>query len=288
MQDYFLYYHQILFFFLIGALGAIFGSFAGAIIYRAPLGISIIWPRSSCNNCEKQLKFYHLIPIISWLLLKGKCEFCKKYIGTRELVIELIFMLLSIAIVFKYGLSFVALEKFIFCFFLICIAYIDLDYFFIPIWLISLFSVFGLFIVSYYFFNPQDWIALNSSWYFLPTILQNKNFCIIDHLIASFLGAVFFSLINIFFTYLLRKTKRLNNDQWAMGWGDPWLLAILGLFLGSKALLLTIFIASFLGSLCGIVQKLYPKNHGLGQDIASNALPYGPFLAVAAIFIYLV
>lgn len=282
-----LFSNELTIFFII-LLGAIFGSFAAAIIHRAPLGISIIWPRSKCNNCNQILKPRHLIPIISWLLLKGKCSFCKKYIGSRELFIEFLFIILSIAIFLKYHISFIALEKFIFCFLLICIAYIDLDYFFIPTWLITIFSFFALFILFYYFYNPQEWIPLNSNCYFLPTILQNKNFCIIDHLMASIFGGGFFSIINITFTYLLRKTGRLTKQQWAMGWGDPWLIAILGLFLGAKALFLTIFIASFLGSLCGIIQKLYPKNYKLGEDIATNALPYGPFLAVAAIFVYLV
>lgn len=271
----------------IAAFGAMLGSFAAVIIYRSPLGISIIWPRSFCAFCENKLKPWHNIPIISWMALGGKCSFCKSHIGLRTIFIEILFSLLAIVIINKYGINLVSIDKFIFCFLLICIAYIDMDYFFIPVFLLVLLTFFGFCSLIFYHFYPHYWHNLAANWQFLPDILQNKNFCIIDHILAAFLGGAFFSLLNILATILLRKTGRLSSKQWAMGWGDPWLVFALGLFLGIKALVLVIFLGSFLGSFIGILQKFFGKKIELDEDIAINSLPYGPFLAIAAIFIYL-
>ena len=102
---------QIVYYVFVGLLGACFGSFAGVIISRWPQGLSIITPRSFCHSCKKPLKPWHNLPILSWIVLRGKCAFCAHPYGMRNLVLEILFGLAFIAIYAKYGVSFIALEK---------------------------------------------------------------------------------------------------------------------------------------------------------------------------------
>lgn len=283
------HYYYIAYFFMF-CLGACFGSFASVLIYRLPLEISFIKPRSFCAVCQKNIPFYHNIPIFSWLYLRGKCAFCNSKIGLRTFFIENLFALLLATLFLKYGLSFELVEKFIFCFLLICILYIDMDFLFIPISLLLSLTVLGIVSATYYHINPSHH-SLGLS--VLNLSLFNNYFThsisLLDKVIAAFLAAGFFSLLNLLATFLLRKTLRLTKDQWAMGWGDPWLIFALGLFLGTKLIIATIFLASFLGSIVGIAYKLFGAKFNSNQEFAAkDSIPYGPFLAFAAMFFYLV
>jgi leader peptidase (prepilin peptidase)/N-methyltransferase len=112
--------------------GTVIGSFLNVVIYRIPLGESIAFPSSHCQNCKTPLKWYHNIPIISWIVLGGKCSFCKEPISKQYPMIELISGLLSVVLFFKLGL--VWYLPFVFASFLalLALSMIDFKYFAVP------------------------------------------------------------------------------------------------------------------------------------------------------------
>src|SRR6185437_13840120 len=128
------------------------------------------------------------------------------------------------------------------------------------------------------FYSPMEPVALLK----IMVIGAKKTFSLGDRLWGALIGGLFLSFINILATLIFRRTGRIENNQWAMGWGDPLLLMAVGLFAGLSHLVLVIFVASFLGSIVGIVHKLTAPMRA-PEDVAAGALPYGPFLAIAAI-----
>jgi leader peptidase (prepilin peptidase) / N-methyltransferase len=90
---------------LIGVLGLAIGSFLNVLVYRVPREESVLWPNSHCPNCETPLKAWHNIPLVSWLLLRGKCAFCREPIGARYPLVEAGTAALFVALVLRFGLS---------------------------------------------------------------------------------------------------------------------------------------------------------------------------------------
>jgi len=90
--------------FLIFLFGAVIGSFLNVVIYRIPKGESIVFPASKCQSCQTPLKWWHNIPVFSWLLLKGKCYFCQEKISLQYPVVELLTGVLFLLLYFKLGL----------------------------------------------------------------------------------------------------------------------------------------------------------------------------------------
>ncbi len=281
--------HQAIVFIFLGILGACFGSFAALIISRWPRGISIVRPRSFCTSCNQRLKIWHNVPIISWLFLRGRCAYCRTSYGFRSLLIEAICALSLMAIYAKFGLSYMLFEKFIFVFILLCLAYIDLDTFCLPHSFLFAFLFLGALSSLIYYFLPHYWQPHQGFSALSILILPHSAiFSLSDRLAGLLMGLVSFSLINIVATTILRKSKRLNAEQWAMGWGDPILLSGIGLFVGLSHLLLVIFLASAVGSIVGIIHKFRMAPESLNDnDVATGAIPYGPFLALASIYVYL-
>lgn len=272
---------------VVALLGASFGSFAGVIITRWRAGISIV-PPSFCVACKKNIKPWHNLPVLSWLWLGGKCAYCKSPFGLRLLILEILLTLCALAIYARVGFGFSFIDKFGFAFLLICIAYIDLDTFYLPLGLLLALLLWGiLFSVIYYlkpvyFYPSMEPIDLLK----IMVLEAKKTFSLDDRLLGALIGGLFLSLINILATLIFRRTGRIKNNQWAMGWGDPLLLMAIGLFVGLSHLVLVIFVASFLGSIVGIVHKLSAPMRA-PEEVAAGALPYGPFLAIAAIYSYL-
>lgn len=269
-------------------IGACFGSFAGVVISRWPQGISVILPRSFCHACKNKLQLWHNVPVISWIVLRGRCAFCGVKYGVRFFVLEILFSLAFLALYTEYGVSFLALEKLLFFFILVCIAYIDIDTFYIPNnLLVALFTVAVIF--STLFFIVPDWWQPPQKARMFEMLIFNgpKHFSLIDRIGGGVMGISVFSIINYLATLILRRKKRLLEHQWAMGWGDPLLLGSIGLFVGLSHLLLVIFLASALGSVIGVMQKIRQAQSIEDSEIAQGAIPFGPFLAIAGIYVYL-
>jgi leader peptidase (prepilin peptidase)/N-methyltransferase len=262
--------------------GAALGSFAAVIIYRWPRDISFVCPRSFCPACKKKIKIWHNIPILSWLLLKNRCGFCGVSIGLRALIIEIIMMLACVAIYEQYGLSFAAIDRLIFVFFLLCLAYIDLDTYSLPLSLLVAFLVWAIITTIIYYFYPELYINYNTKYaiYKFSSLIYNR-------ISGALVALIFFSVLNLIATFILRRTKRLSKEQWAMGWGDPILVMIIALFVGLSHLYMLIFLASAMGAVVGIIGKMTKKTTQQCDNIAPDAVPYGPFLAIAGIYVYL-
>ena len=268
--------------------GACFGSFAGLIIYRLPKGLSIITPRSYCASCQKTLKAWHNIPLLSWLILRGRCGFCKAVIGGRIVLLEAMMAIGFLALYLKFGASFALVDRAAFLFLLICLAYVDIDTFFLPLSLLVSLIVVGLVTILVYYWQPSLFLVptAHKAWFSIMIFNPPWRFSRSDRLDGAVFGLLILLAMNFVATLVLRCSGRLTSCQWAMGFGDAFLLSAIGLFVGASHLLVVLFIASFLGSIVGIASR-FQKKSTVDQEIAEGALPYGPFLAIAAIYIYL-
>jgi len=227
-------------------LGAIVGSFLNVCILRLPKEESIITPGSHCPHCKKPIAFYDNIPLVSYFILRGKCRHCKKKISLQYPIVEGITALSSLLLFIKFGPSLPYLLYFAFVSSLIVITGIDLSHQIIPD-LISL---------------PGIGVGLLGSLLFLPLTFLNSLFGVL-------LGGGSLFLVATLYQWLFKRE--------GMGGGDVKLLAMIGSFLGWKAVILTILLGSLIGSITGIVIILLK-----GKDF-KYAIPFGPFLSLSAV-----
>ena len=228
-------------------IGTIFGSFINVIIYRIPKRLSIIQPRSHCPKCKKIIPFYRNIPIISYLLQKGKCNNCNKSISfiypLTELIIGIIFLIGLHYFQYIESISFILVSSLLYT-----ISIIDYKYYIIPLEL-SFFTLLAL----------------------LPYIILSTNS--LFHIYGLLVGLGYLLFIYII-TWVITKKEPL-------GLGDIQLIALLGLWLGPLKILITIFLSAFIGIFYWIILyfiKGYEKN---------RKLPFGTFLSLSAIIVYL-
>jgi leader peptidase (prepilin peptidase)/N-methyltransferase len=226
--------------------GASVGSFLNVCICRLPRQESVVSPPSHCPLCNTRIKWFDNVPILSYLLLGGKCRSCRAPISARYPLVELLNGLLTLALFAKYGPSLNFLALFLFSSSLVVITFIDLDHQIIPD-VISLPGILIGFVFS--FFLPwHNW--LNS------------------------LGGI---LLGGGSLWLVAAGYHLLTGKEGMGGGDIKLLAMMGGFLGWMSIPFIIFAASLAGSLIGVSMMV-----ARGRD-SKLAIPFGPFLAFGAI-----
>lgn len=226
--------------------GMCIGSFLNVCIYRLPAFKSIISPSSSCPTCGKTIKFYDNIPVLSYLILKGHCRYCKSPISLRYACVEIITGLLALCSFLKYGLSLQALIIFAFISALIVITYIDIDHKIIP-----------------------NQITLPGIPIFLFAALIFPEMHLTDSLLGILSGGGSLFLIAWIYKAITQKA--------GMGGGDIKLLAMIGAMIGWKGVLFTIYAASATGTAVGVLLMLVK-----GKSI-KFAIPFGPFLSIGAI-----
>lgn len=194
-----------------------------------------------------------------------------------------------LALYLKFGLGIAFVERVIFVFFLICLLYIDLDTFSLPLCLLFALLLLGFITSMIYAMRPDSYVAPSQAHFFLEILIFKYDtiFSFRNRLWGVFWGFSVLALLNLFATMCLRKFGRLEKNQWAMGWGDPILAMAIGAFVGGSHIMLVLFLASALGSLLGIANRFFGSNEENLTDIAEGALPYGPFLALAAMYAYL-
>ena len=242
-------------FFFLFIIGAVIGSFLNVCIYRLPKNLDIVSKRSFCPRCKKKIKWFDNIPLISFLILKFKCRFCKKYISTQYFWVELLSALfLGTALSFTANFLDLILLSSIFYIFIV-IFVIDVKYYIIPDSL-----NFSLILIG---------ILKN----FLPATLLNLNQDMFQSLIG---GAAGYLLIWIII-FLYKKIKNVE----AMGLGDAKLLSGLGFIFGLKSIFVILFTASILGLLYSIPKLLK------GKSSLKTAIPFGPFLIIGTVICYL-
>jgi leader peptidase (prepilin peptidase)/N-methyltransferase len=226
--------------------GCILGSFYNVVIHRLPLGQSIVKPASRCPHCENSIAAYDNIPLVSYLVLGGKCRHCSASISFRYPLVEALSGLLALVLFRRYGLHPQLPVEFIFCSLLLIITMIDLDTMEIP----DLLSLPGIALgFAFSFFTPR------LSWS--------------QSLLGIAIGGGIFYLIAVLFSLVRHKE--------GLGGGDIKLLAMIGAFLGWQGVLFTIMVSSVSGIIIAI-----PLMWRSGKGLAS-ALPFGPFLALGAV-----
>ena len=227
-------------------LGAIVGSFLNVCIYRIPSGKSIVFPASHCPACKHPIKFYDNIPIISYIILRGKCRNCDEKISPIYPAIELLTAIMSLLLFRKYGLSLEYLFSFMFVCALIIITFIDLEHQIIP-----------------------DVITLPGIPLFALAAILFMNITLKASLIGILAGGGCL--------YLVALVYQLLTKREGMGGGDIKLLAMLGGFLGWQSLWFIIMASSLIGAVAGISVMI-----SKGRD-SKYAIPFGPFLSIGAV-----
>ncbi|GAB4339996.1 MAG: A24 family peptidase [Desulfobulbaceae bacterium] len=227
-------------------LGAVIGSFLNVVILRLPTeGESIVFPPSRCPVCKAPIRWYDNIPILSFLLLRGRCRACHASISLQYPLVELAMALLSLALYTRWGLSFEFFFYFLFLAGLLAIIFIDIAHQIIPD-RISL---------------PGIVIGFCGSFFNHAVTWQQSGLGIILG------GGVLYAIAEAY--YLLTRRD-------GMGGGDIKLLAMIGAFLGWQSLVFVIFFSSLTGSVVGIVAMVRQGKGG------QTRIPFGPFLAGAA------
>jgi leader peptidase (prepilin peptidase) / N-methyltransferase len=232
--------------FLAIIFGMVVGSFLNVCICRLPKNESIVSPPSHCPVCSYQICWYDNIPLVSYLLLRGKCRGCGAHISFQYPLVELLNGVLTLLLFLRFGPTTAFAALFIFCSALVVITFIDIEHQIIPDE-ISLPGIIVGFVLSF-FIPGHTW--LNS-------------------LLGILLGGG--SLLLVAYSY-----QKLTGKD-GMGGGDIKLLAMMGAFLGWKAVPFIIFASSLAGSLIGISIMLLQKKD------SKLAIPFGPYLAFGAV-----
>ncbi len=231
-------------------LGLCFGSFLNVCIYRLPLDISVVTPRSACPNCKHGIALYDNMPVLSWLILRGRCRYCKAKISLRYLVIELLTGFLFLLCYWYFGFTLSTLKYCAFSFLLLGLIFTDAETKLLPDKLTL--TGLGLGIAFSLLVPVNDLVsqllpgAMN-----LPFSgdISQRLFSLLDSLLGAAVGASF--IYGVGAIYL-----RWRGTE-GMGFGDVKLMAMVGSFLGVKLTVLTIFSASLVGSVFGLSTVLF-------------------------------
>jgi leader peptidase (prepilin peptidase) / N-methyltransferase len=226
--------------------GALVGSFLNVCIYRMPRSESVVSPPSHCPNCSYNIRWYDNIPVFSYLLLRGKCRGCGARISLRYPLVEMLNGLLTLAIFLRFGPTLAFPVLLLFCSALVVITFIDIEHQIIPDE-ISLTGIVVGFACSF-FLSGLGWV---------------------NSLLGILLGGGSLLLVAYAYQWLTGKE--------GMGGGDIKLLAMMGAFLGWKAIAFIIFASSLVGSVVGISLMLIQKKD------SKLAIPFGPYLAFGAL-----
>ncbi len=232
-------------------LGGIWGSFANVCIYRIPINQSIAVKRSYCPSCKGQIRWFDNIPLISFILLGGKCRACKTKISKIYFIVELISVLSFLFIYYFFGLSITSLLLAILSIFFIIIFFIDLKHFIIPNVL-----TFPLMIIG-----------------FIKSFDPNLNTNIFPNYINSLIGGIFGYLIIWSIIYFYKKLKNKEG----MGLGDAKLLAAIGFWFGWMSIPFVIFTSSVV-ALLFVIPSLINKSKKM-----SSQIPFGPYIIIGCI-----
>lgn len=258
MEDNSLYFTAVFF-----VLGAVIGSFLNVVIHRIPRDQSIVRPGSSCPSCGSAIRFYDNIPLVSYIVLRGRCRRCGTHISLRYFLVELISALIFAACFHVFGFSFELPVALVFVMLLIAISFIDLDFMIIP----DIMSLGGLLLgiaLSFFRREPLFLESFVGSFAHVPFLNSSLN-----SLVGVILGG---GLL-----FAIAKSYELLRKKEGMGGGDVKLLGMIGAFCGIKGVVFSLIAGSFIGTAVGIPLMLI-KRQG-----TQYAVPFGPFLSLGAL-----
>jgi len=251
---------------IVGLLGACFGSFINCMAWRITHGESVWKGRSHCATCNHILAPIDLVPVVSWLLLKGRCRYCGQRISPRYMITEIILGVYFISILIVYGVTVEAVALWALGCVLLGLSLVDLETYTIPngfivagiaIWLVT-FAFFGVDPACYRVgrvIRPlvsSDWLAV-----------------FIDGMLGAVVVAGALLLLALLFDKIIKRQS--------LGGGDVKLVFVLGLYLGLSASVLNIIIACVIGIVFAFATQAHRKDN---ED--PKAFPFGPSLALAA------
>ncbi len=228
------------------AIGACLGSFANVVIIRLPAGESVVKPASACRKCKSQIPWYHNIPIISWIVLGGKCYKCKAPFSIRYPAVELVMALFFVWAYLETGLNLTLVERLIFIFGAVTASVIDLDHMILP-----------------------DKLTLSGIVIGLIGAVINPERDVMSAVLGMLVGGG--SLWLVAYLYFVFRNRE------GMGGGDVKLLAWIGAVLGISAIPIVILLSSVFGAMIGLILAMRSKQ-GL-----KHAIPFGPYLVAAAL-----
>ncbi len=227
--------------------GTVVGSFLNVLVYRLPREISVVkTPPSSCPACSTPIRWYDNIPLLSWVVLRGRCRRCQASISIRYPLVELAAGLLAVATVARWGISVIGLEVLIFAWVSLALGLIDLDHQILPNVLTYPSIVVGIFF---------SWLGGYTWW--------------LDAVVGALVGALLPTLVIVIY--------KLWRGIEGMGWGDVKYLGAIGAVVGLRGVVGILVVASIMGALVGL--GLIAVGRGSGK----TALPFGTFLALAVI-----
>ena len=229
-----------------GILGLALGSFLNVVIYRLPKGLSLLGPRSQCPGCHAKIHFYDNIPLISFLLLRGKCRQCGMKISWRYPMVELLTAVLMILMLARFGLQINFIKFGLLTLILIPVTFIDIDEKIIPNWLtftglIGCVTITLIFQIELWRFMLQGMVT----------------------------GGLFMALLMVLGKWLFKKD--------AMGMGDLKLLIMIGAYVGMTGALLSVYIGAMIAFVLIIIQWLSRRIN------LKETIPFGPFIAVGTL-----
>ena len=246
-------------------VGAAVGSFLNVVIARLPAGESIVSPRSRCPRCKRPIPWHENLPVLSWLLLRGRCRGCGAAISPRYLVVELLGAAIAFLAWRRHGLSAEAAAELSFAALLVALAFVDLATWLLP--------------------HALTWPLLGAGLAASALGLSPA-----PSLRSSAIGAAAGFAVFLLVAWVGKALARRE----AMGMGDVWLLSGIGAWLGAAALVPAVLLASLQGSVVGVVLILAgraqpgPAPGAPAGDDADwvpprNSVPFGPFLALGAL-----
>jgi leader peptidase (prepilin peptidase)/N-methyltransferase len=241
--------------FAVFVLGASIGSFLNVVIYRLPAGLSFVYPPSRCPHCLTRLKKRENIPVLGWLRLKGRCGHCKTPISMRYPIIEAATGLLFLIVFWVFGFSIQTVGYWVFLSWLLTLAMIDFDTMTLPNPLTQSGLVMGL--------GFQAIVGVSTAG--------------LTGAIQSVMSGVIGAIVGLWLLDVIAIVASVALGQEAMGAGDSKLMAMMGAWLGWKALLMAGFLACLIGAAIGVGAvslKLLSRR---------QAMPFGPFLALGAV-----
>jgi len=231
-------------------LGLIVGSYLNVVIYRLPRGLSTVLPRSRCPGCGNSIRALDNLPVLSYLLLGGRCRVCQTPISARYPVIEAVTGLLFLVCFLRFGVSFEAPAAALFCSLMLTLAAIDVEHYILPDRITYPGIAAGIAL------QPLlPWARLwEGSW-------------------GALAGGVFGALLGAGLLLAIWATWYLIRHEEGMGLGDVKMLALIGAFLGWKGMLVAFFFAILAGSVVGLALLRW------GSLEMKSKLPFGAFLA---------
>jgi leader peptidase (prepilin peptidase)/N-methyltransferase len=232
---------------LIFILGTLIGSFMNVVIIRIPKEESVVFPASHCITCNAKLKPWHNIPIVSWLMLRGKCSFCGAPISKQYPIIELLSGIIFLLVFMKMGISVPTLGIAIVFLLLLALSVIDFYYKMVP--------------------DSLNLLALS-----LAIVSAFSLPMFVEHGVNALLFAGGFTLLRFYLSYIIKKE--------AMGEADIMIAATMGALLGIKLTLAAIFLSAVLA----LPAMLLLRNE---EDEESLQVPFIPFLAMATLLVFI-